>query len=60
MCEHSPAEWDKFGRRAGPLRNEQMLREGKPDVVVAFPGGRGTAHMVRIAKEAGIDVLEIG
>lgn len=54
-----PAEWGKYGRRAGPLRNEQMLREGKPDYVIAFPGGRGTAHMVRIAKEAGVKVFEI-
>jgi hypothetical protein len=53
-----PADWEKHGRAAGPRRNEQMLREGKPDLVVAFPGGRGTAHMVRIAKEAGVKVLE--
>jgi hypothetical protein len=53
-----PAEWRKYGRRAGPLRNEQMLREGKPEFVVAFPGGRGTAHMVGLAKAAGIQVFE--
>lgn len=53
------ADWSRHGRRAGPLRNEQMLAEGKPDYVVAFPGGRGTAHMVRIAKEAGLKVFEI-
>lgn len=52
------AEWHKYGRRAGPLRNEQMLREGKPDFVVAFPGGRGTAHMVGLAKAASIPVFE--
>ena len=54
-----PADWDKIGRRAGLARNRQMLREGKPDVVVAFPGGSGTAHMVRIAKEAGVEVIEV-
>lgn len=54
-----PAEWDKYGRRAGPLRNIQMLKEGKPDIVVAFPGGRGTEHMKKIAREAGVEVLEI-
>lgn len=53
-----PADWDKHGRKAGAIRNHQMLTEGKPDVVLAFPGGRGTAHMVKIAKEAGIKVIE--
>jgi hypothetical protein len=36
-----------------------MLMEGKPDLVVGFPGGRGTAHMCRIAGEAGVEVIEI-
>ena len=39
-----PAEWDKHGRSAGPIRNQRMLDEGKPDLVVAFPGGKGTAR----------------
>lgn len=52
-----PALWNELGRRAGILRNITML-ELKPDLVVAFPGGRGTAHMVRIAKAAGIRVIE--
>lgn len=34
---------------AGHLRNQQMLDEFKPDLVVAFPGGRGTADMVKRA-----------
>jgi ABC-type branched-subunit amino acid transport system substrate-binding protein len=36
-----------------------MIREGKPDAVVAFPGGRGTADMVRQARAAGIEVREV-
>lgn len=36
-----------------------MLQEGKPDLVVAFPGGRGTAHMTRIAQEAGVPVVVV-
>lgn len=55
-----PADWELYGRRAGPVRNLKMLREGRPDLVVAFPGGRGTAHMVRSAREAGVRVLEAG
>jgi formate dehydrogenase assembly factor FdhD len=32
------------------------LSKGKPDLVVAFPGGRGTADMVRKAQTAGVPV----
>lgn len=53
------AEWDTLGKAAGYIRNNRMLTEGKPDVVIAFPGGRGTAMMVRIAKEAGVKVIEV-
>jgi hypothetical protein len=53
------ADWKKHGRAAGPIRNRQMLDEGKPDLVVAFPGGRGTADMVRAAQEAGIEVMDV-
>jgi hypothetical protein len=51
-----PANWKKHGRAAGPMRNQQMLDEGKPDLVIAFPGGSGTADMVRRAKAAGVPV----
>jgi len=54
-----PADWDTHGRAAGPIRNRQMLEEGRPDLVVAFPGGRGTANMVKQARAAGVKVLEI-
>ncbi len=53
------AEWDKHGKAAGPIRNKRMLKEGRPDLVVAFPGGRGTANMVRQAKASGVRVIEI-
>lgn len=51
-----PADWDAHGRAAGPMRNEQMLTEGQPDLVVAFPGGYGTSHMIRLARQAGVPV----
>jgi hypothetical protein len=54
-----PADWQKHGCAAGPIRNQQMLDEGKPDLVIAFPGGRGTADMVRRARKTGIPVREI-
>lgn len=49
--------WKTHGRAAGPIRNKQMLVEGKPDVVIAFPGGRGTADMVHQAQAAGVPVI---
>lgn len=52
------ANWKADGRAAGPIRNQRMIDEGKPDLVVAFPGGRGTADMIRRAKAAGIPVRE--
>lgn len=53
------ADWETHGRSAGPKRNQFMLEDGKPDLVVAFPGGRGTAHMVKIARDAGVPVMEV-
>jgi SLOG family YspA-like protein len=53
-----PTDWQREGRRAGVLRNVQMLREGRPTQVLAFhddlPASRGTAHMCRIAHQAGL------
>jgi len=37
-----PADWNTHGRAAGPIRNQQMLDEGKPELVVSFLGGRRT------------------
>lgn len=59
-CEVYYANLAAFGNSAGPIRNHQMLDEGKPDYVVAFKGGKGTAHMVKIAQEAGLKVLLVG
>jgi hypothetical protein len=53
------AQWKKHGRAAGPIRNQRMLDEGKPDLVVAFPGGRGTADMIRRAERAGVPVQQV-
>lgn len=52
------AEWTIHGRAAGPLRNQRIVDDGKPDFLVAFPGGRGTADMVRRAKAARIPVRD--
>lgn len=53
------ADWENQGTFAGPARNRRMLAEGRPDLVIAFPGGRGTADMVKKARKAGVEVIEI-
>lgn len=59
-----PAEWSRFGRGAGPIRNKQMLQEGTPHLIVAFhafiPNSRGTKDMVRQAREAGFTDVIVG
>jgi hypothetical protein len=54
-----PADWGTHGKAAGALRNRAMLVEGEPNLVIAFPGGRGTADMVRRAEAAGIPVRQV-
>jgi hypothetical protein len=53
------ADWEGLGAAAGPVRNRQMLEEGRPDLVVAFPGRNGTDHMKRIAQAAGIEIIDV-
>lgn len=55
-----PALWETFGKAAGHMRNYTMItRFGDIDLVIAFPGGPGTASMIRIARQKGIEVLKI-
>jgi hypothetical protein len=65
-----PADWDNIERpgalvrrntrgklydaAAGPYRNLLMLRRGRPDKAIGFPGGKGTRDMARQCVEAGI------
>lgn len=55
----SKEDWEAKGNIAGNLRNTQMLKDGEPDVIVAFPGGGGTADMVAKARAAGKRVVEV-
>ena len=59
QCWVSKAKWEEHGNAAGPIRNRHMMT-WKPDAVIAFPGGSGTADMVSIARKAGIPVYEYG
>ena len=56
-----PADWDKYRKAAGPIRNEQMLVEGKPDLVLAFHSdliqSKGTKNMVQLAQKYGLQVI---
>jgi hypothetical protein len=56
-----PADWDKYGKAAGPIRNEQMAKyasEADRGILIAFPIGesRGTRNMIEIAKRYGLEV----
>jgi YspA, cpYpsA-related SLOG family len=56
--EAHPADWIRYGKRAGPIRNQEMLFSGI-DLVIAFPGGSGTRDMVERAKKEGVEVCII-
>jgi hypothetical protein len=55
----SPMDWKTMGLAAGPIRNGNMLKGSKPDLVVAFPGGKGTADCTRQARRLGITIEEV-
>jgi hypothetical protein len=53
-----PAKWKEYGRAAGPIRNRQMLDEGRPTEVHAFHDNllrsKGTANMLKLALKRGL------
>lgn len=55
-----PAGWDKYGKRAGYIRNKQMIDEN-PDLVIAFwdKESKGTKNTLNLAKEKNIPTLII-
>lgn len=55
-CVSMPADWNRYGKRAGSVRNQAMLDTYHPEYVVAFPGGAGTADMVSRSRAAGLPV----
>jgi hypothetical protein len=50
-----PANW-LLGKKAGILRNEEMIKEA--DALIVFPGGRGTEDIIKRARQKGIKVYE--
>lgn len=53
-----PAAWNKYKRAAGPIRNTLMLDLFSVDLVMAFPGGDGTADMCEQAEKREIPVMK--
>ena len=56
----SSDDWNKIGKSAGYKRNKKMRDEGKPDLIIAFPGGRGTQHMIDLGIEKNIRIHIVG
>lgn len=58
----SSADWKKYGPAAGPIRNQRMLKEGKPNIVLAFPkkgeANKGTKNMIELAEKAKVPVAK--
>lgn len=56
VVRRMPADWDKHGRAAGPIRNKQMAQSA--DALIAFWDGKskGTENMINLAKEYGLKV----
>lgn len=54
-----PANWDYYKKAAGHIRNLWMIELCQPDLVIAFPGGRGTADMLKEAQDYGIDTYKV-
>lgn len=50
-----PADWKTHGRAAGPIRNKQMAEYA--DYLVVFPGGGGTANMIKEAEKRGLPII---
>lgn len=56
VVERYLAEWDRFGKSAGYIRNREMAAAG--DMLIAFHDGisKGTKHMIDLANAAGLQV----
>ncbi|NIR15189.1 MAG: DUF2493 domain-containing protein, partial [Desulfobacterales bacterium] len=52
-----PADWDKYGKRAGPIRNHHMAT--KADAAIIYPGGKGSSNMLSQALKEGLPVFVV-
>lgn len=58
-CQAFHADWEAHGKKAGPIRNQRMLDNGLPHLVIAFHGGAGTADMIRRAEACNVPVARV-
>lgn len=59
MYEEYPADWDRYGKSAGPIRNAEMASVADALVLIWDGQSRGSAHMRRTARERGLEIVEI-
>ena len=52
------AQWKKYGRAAGHRRNQEMV-DLNPDLVITFPGGKGTEDLVNRAKIKKLKIIRV-
>jgi hypothetical protein len=60
--ESFPANWDKHGKPAGMIRNGEMAQAAYKSgngVLIALPGGNGTANMVTQARKVGLKIIDL-
>lgn len=58
ICEIKiPANFTYYGSPGGPIRNKWLIHWVRPQIAVAFPGGKGTADMAQKLEAAGIQVI---
>lgn len=51
-----PADWDKYGKAAGPIRNKLMAENAEALIAVWDGYSRGTSHMINLARSMGLEV----
>ena len=56
-CKVFAADWNKYGKRAGYVRNSQMAEYAEALIAVWDGKSRGTDHMIRTAKTQGLKVF---
>lgn len=54
-----PAAWKTHGNAAGPIRNKQMIDEGKPSIAIGLPGNRGTRNMAKQCVARGVRLIKL-